>query len=52
MLDPKIKVDVDLISKLSIKNLTEGNKKMVLLIDELESSNGNTPVTKITASGQ
>ena len=37
MLDPKIKVDVDLISKLSIKNLTDGNKKMVLLIDELES---------------
>jgi replication factor C subunit 1 len=37
MLDPKIKVDVDLIAKLAIKNLSEGNKKMVLLIDELES---------------
>ena len=37
MLDPKIKVDVDLISKLSVKNLTDGKTKMVLLIDELES---------------
>ncbi len=42
MLDPKIKIDIDLISKLSIKNnIIESedskSKKMVLLIDELES---------------
>ena len=35
MLDPKIKVDVDLISKLA--NRSDNNKKIVLLIDELES---------------
>jgi replication factor C subunit 1 len=35
MLDPKIKVDVDLISKLASRS--ENNKKIVLLIDELES---------------
>ena len=35
MLDHKIKVDVDLISKLASRN--DSNKKLVLLIDELES---------------
>ena len=37
MLDSKIKVDIDLIAKLAVKNLMEDNIKMVLLIDELES---------------
>ena len=38
MLDPRIKMDIDLISKLAHKNYLDGNtKKMVLLIDELES---------------
>jgi replication factor C subunit 1 len=37
MMDTKVKVDVDLISKLASKNLSEPNKKPVLLIDELES---------------
>ena len=37
MMDTKVKVDVDLISKLASKNLSEPNKKTVLLIDELES---------------
>ena len=38
MLDPRIKMDIDLISKLAHKNFLDGNtKKMVLLIDELES---------------
>jgi hypothetical protein len=38
MLDPKIKIDVDLISKLSYKNYLDGNsKKLILVIDELES---------------
>lgn len=38
LLDPRIKIDVDLISKLAYKNLLDGNKKkIVLLIDELES---------------
>ena len=38
MLDPKIKIDVDLISKLSYKNYLDGNsKKLILIIDELES---------------
>ena len=37
MLDPKIKIDVDLIAKLSVKNYINTDKKMVLLIDELES---------------
>ena len=35
MLDPKIKVDIDLISKLA--NRVDHNKKIILLIDELES---------------
>ena len=35
MLDHKIKVDIDLISKLA--NRSDSNKKLVLLIDELES---------------
>jgi replication factor C subunit 1 len=35
MLDPKIKVDIDLISKLASR--TDSTKKIVLLIDELES---------------
>jgi hypothetical protein len=35
MLDSKIKIDIDLISKLAHKS--ENNKKIVLLIDELES---------------
>ncbi len=37
MLDPKIKIDIDLIAKLSMKNYLNTEKKMVLLIDELES---------------
>lgn len=37
MLDPKIKIDIDLIAKLSVKNYINSDKKMVLLIDELES---------------
>ena len=38
MLDPKIKIDIDLISKLSYKNYLDGNKKkLILVIDELES---------------
>jgi replication factor C subunit 1 len=37
MMDPKIKVDIDLISKLAYKNSTEPKKKTILLIDELES---------------
>ena len=37
MLDPKIKLDVDLISKLSTKNGIDNKNKIVLLIDELES---------------
>ncbi len=37
MLDPKIKIDIDLIAKLSTKNYISSEKKMVLLIDELES---------------
>jgi len=38
MLDPKIKIDVDLIGKLSYKNYLDGNKKkLILVIDELES---------------
>lgn len=37
MMDPKIKVDMDLISKLAYKSSSESNKKTVLLIDELES---------------
>jgi len=36
MLDQKTKIDVELISKLSINN-NENNKKPILLIDELES---------------
>jgi hypothetical protein len=38
MLDPKIKIDIDLIGKLSYKNYLDGNiKKLILVIDELES---------------
>jgi len=38
MLDPKIKLDVDLIGKLTYKNYLDGNsRKLILLIDELES---------------
>ncbi len=37
MLDPKIKIDIDLIAKLSMKSYLNPDKKMVLLIDELES---------------
>ena len=37
MMDPKIKIDIDLISKLAYKNSSDTKKKMVLLIDELES---------------
>lgn len=37
MLDPKIKIDIDLIAKLSVKNCISSESKMVLLIDELES---------------
>jgi DNA polymerase III delta subunit len=37
MLDPKIKIDIDLIAKLSTKNYISSEKKTVLLIDELES---------------
>ena len=37
MMDSKVKVDIDLISKLAYKNSSEPNKKIVLLIDELES---------------
>lgn len=37
LLDPKIKLDVDLISKLAVKNENNTDKKMMLLIDELES---------------
>jgi DNA polymerase III gamma/tau subunit len=37
MLDPKIKIDIDLIAKLSVNNCINTDKKMVLLIDELES---------------
>ena len=36
-MDSKVKVDIDLISKLAYKNSSEPNKKIVLLIDELES---------------
>jgi len=38
MLDPKIKIDIDLIGKLAYKNYLDGNiKKLILVIDELES---------------
>jgi hypothetical protein len=37
MLDPKIKIDIDLIAKLSMKSYLNSDRKMVLLIDELES---------------
>lgn len=37
MIDPKIKVDIDFISRLTYKNSSETKKKTVLLIDELES---------------
>lgn len=38
MLDSRIKIDTDLIAKLSVKNYTDDvDRKLVLLIDELES---------------
>ena len=37
MLDPKVKIDVDLISKLSTNQESDDNKNQILLIDELES---------------
>ena len=37
MLDQKIKIDTDLISKFAMNNNNEENKKQILLIDELES---------------
>lgn len=37
MLDQKIKIDIDLISKLSLNNNVDNKKKKILLIDELES---------------
>ncbi|AYV80364.1 MAG: replication factor C large subunit [Gaeavirus sp.] len=36
-LDSKIKIDIDLIAKLSSKNMNDNTKKTILLIDELES---------------
>ena len=37
MRDPKVKIDVDLISKLSTNQESDDNKNQILLIDELES---------------